>query len=658
MYYKFNLKIMGNRKFLLSIRIILFILIIIFLNFNNIIADGNGLCADYYAGKDFDIFYYNQVDPVVNFHWDEGVVPPGLPTGPFSIRWHGKVLPLVSGVHNFCTYADDGTRLWVNGVLLVDDWNDHGAREVCGSITLTAGVFYDIQMDYYENGFGPADAQLLWSYPGQPTTQIIPQNQLYCSCLTTQKSVNTNIAAVGDTITYILKTTNCGQDLTGVYIWDTLATNLSMLISTPAPSFSLSPYYRWDIGNMSAGSVITITITARVDSGTNGQVVHNTASNISDGLPPFTSNDAVFRIFTPGTELQKSVNPGSAYPDDTVTYTISWFNPRPTPVPLKLNLRVKSTQYEGSSIAYQFEITNYSGQAINISRLSIGWWISDNIDPLAISHHNDYGGNTSPFAGWNGPPITASFTALSPSITIPSDRQAALKVLYGTTANYSLPNNTSWYDIQERLQVSWPVQFTNRDNYYSKNPGSAYINDPHFVLYYDGIPVSEWLDANTPDPDTGCEPGYVIISDTLPNEIEYVGNSAGGVLNNNVLSWQLFCVPGGSTTVLTWWGRIKSGTSAGTIIQNRSIYNYFSADGLFQGLSSYADVLVLGITPTPTRTLTPTFTNSRTNTPTYTRTNTPTYTNTITDTPTNTMTNTPTYTFTLTNTFTFTSTNT
>jgi uncharacterized repeat protein (TIGR01451 family) len=628
----------------------IFIFLISIFNIIHIKAAGNGLCADYYAGANFDTFYYDQIDPTVNFHWEPGVTPPGIPAGPFSIKWHGKIMPLVSGTYNFCTNADDGTRLWVDGIQLVDDWNDHGARSVCGTINLTAGQYYEILLEYYENGFGPADAQLLWSYPGNVTPTIIPQSQLYCSCLTTKKSVNTSVAAVGDTITYVLTTTNCGLDLTNVRIWDTIASNLQIVNMTPAPTYSSAPYYRWDFGNMTGGSVISITITARVTSGTNGQVVHNTATNVSDGNPPFVSNDAIFRIFTPGTELQKSANPTSLYPGDTVTYTITWFNPRPTPVPLKLNLRVASGgQYDGSSISYKFEITNYSGGSIDISHLSVGLWISDNIDPSLISHSNYYGGNTTPFAGWNGPPITASFISLNPPILTPSNRQASLKIEFKTTSHNSLPNNTAWNDIQEGLQVSWPVQFTNRNNYYSQNPGTAYVNDSHFVLYYDGVPVTEWLDANTPDPDTGCEPGYVVIYDTLPTQLDYIGSTGGGVVNNGILSWQLTCIPGGTTVNLQWWGRVKAGTPAGTIIPNRANYDYYSADGFLQGLSNYVNITVLGVL-TPTRT--PSSTSTRTSTPTWTRTYTPSVTYTPSRTPTPTWTPTPTPSRTLTPTYT------
>src|SRR6185436_13058911 len=75
------------------------------------------------------------------------------------------------------TLSDDGVRLWVNGVQLVNNWTDHPPTENSGTIALSAGVRYSIQMDYYENG-GGATAALSWSSLSQPK-EIIPANRLF-----------------------------------------------------------------------------------------------------------------------------------------------------------------------------------------------------------------------------------------------------------------------------------------------------------------------------------------------------------------------------------------------------------------------------------------------------------------------------------------------
>jgi PA14 domain len=70
-------------------------------------------------------------------------------------------------------------RLWVNGVLLVDQWNDHAPTTHSGTIALSAGVKYAIAMEHYENG-GGALAQLRWSSASQPA-EVVPAERLFPS---------------------------------------------------------------------------------------------------------------------------------------------------------------------------------------------------------------------------------------------------------------------------------------------------------------------------------------------------------------------------------------------------------------------------------------------------------------------------------------------
>jgi len=61
---------------------------------------------------------------------------------------------------------------------LVNDWvNRTTAVEKSGTITLAAGVKYDIVLEYYENT-GNASVKLEWSSPSQ-ARQVIPAAQLY-----------------------------------------------------------------------------------------------------------------------------------------------------------------------------------------------------------------------------------------------------------------------------------------------------------------------------------------------------------------------------------------------------------------------------------------------------------------------------------------------
>jgi len=136
-----------------------------------------GLKGDYYDNMDFTGFVLSRVDPGVNFDWGNGSPDPSIGVDTFSVRWTGQVVPLFSETYTFYTLSDDGVRLWGNGVQLVSNWTDHPPTENSGTIALTAGVRYSIQLDYYENG-GGATAALSWSSPSQPK-EIIPANRLF-----------------------------------------------------------------------------------------------------------------------------------------------------------------------------------------------------------------------------------------------------------------------------------------------------------------------------------------------------------------------------------------------------------------------------------------------------------------------------------------------
>ncbi len=49
--------------------------------------------------------------------------------------------------------SDDGSRAYLDGQLLVDNWGDHGPREARGERALHAGAHL-VQVDYYERGGG------------------------------------------------------------------------------------------------------------------------------------------------------------------------------------------------------------------------------------------------------------------------------------------------------------------------------------------------------------------------------------------------------------------------------------------------------------------------------------------------------------------------
>ena len=148
-------------------------------------ALGNGLRGYYYDNQDMTNLKAVRDDATVNFPdlTSASQLPAAIYSGPsgtntISIRWLGQVLTTAAGTYNFTTACDDGSRLWVNGQLLVDNWVSQGIIPKSGTIALAGNTRYDIVMEYF-NGTGGAGASLLWMPPGDNTASVIPAANLF-----------------------------------------------------------------------------------------------------------------------------------------------------------------------------------------------------------------------------------------------------------------------------------------------------------------------------------------------------------------------------------------------------------------------------------------------------------------------------------------------
>lgn len=135
-----------------------------------------GLLGEYYEGRDFGTFKVRRTDPTIDFRWVHAAPDLAVPADDFSVRWTGFVEPLASETYTFFTVTDDGVRLWVDGVLLVDQWVNQSETENSGQIRLVAGRRHAIKMEYFD-GTLTATARLFWSSPSR-AKEIVPSRSL------------------------------------------------------------------------------------------------------------------------------------------------------------------------------------------------------------------------------------------------------------------------------------------------------------------------------------------------------------------------------------------------------------------------------------------------------------------------------------------------
>ncbi|MFW6161244.1 MAG: lamin tail domain-containing protein, partial [Planctomycetota bacterium] len=140
-----------------------------------------GLRGHYYNNEGFTDLGLLRTDATVDFNWGTGSPDPDIEADTFSVRWTGQAVPRYTEAYTFYTVSDDGVRLWVDDVLLVDNWTNHSATENSGTIYLEADRAYSVRLEHYEHG-GSAVARLLWSSPSQPK-EPIPQSRLLSDSL-------------------------------------------------------------------------------------------------------------------------------------------------------------------------------------------------------------------------------------------------------------------------------------------------------------------------------------------------------------------------------------------------------------------------------------------------------------------------------------------
>ncbi len=115
----------------------------------------------------------------------EGVVPQIVMNVPqrkqsdrFALRFTGNVIVPKSGKYTFSVASDDGSRIYINDELLVNNDGLHGMSEKRGSVNLAAGA-HKLVVTYFDNGGGDG-LNVSWKGPGFKK-QLIPAERLSTS---------------------------------------------------------------------------------------------------------------------------------------------------------------------------------------------------------------------------------------------------------------------------------------------------------------------------------------------------------------------------------------------------------------------------------------------------------------------------------------------
>ncbi|MGC8779901.1 MAG: PA14 domain-containing protein [Anaerolineae bacterium] len=117
--------------------------------------------GDYFGNRDLaGAPVFSRDDPAIYFDWGESGPGGGIAGQDFSARWTRPMF-IPGGKYLFKARADDGVRVWLDGVALIDQW-----RASAGDATYTreqevSNGNHIVTVEYFQGG-GAAAVRVMW----------------------------------------------------------------------------------------------------------------------------------------------------------------------------------------------------------------------------------------------------------------------------------------------------------------------------------------------------------------------------------------------------------------------------------------------------------------------------------------------------------------
>lgn len=160
-----------------------------------------------------------RIDSNIDFRWVRNSPDPRIRVDNFQAKWEGYITPNFSETYTFLANADDGIRVWVDGNLLIDQWNTQnegvesfveGAETSISTkseIKLEKGRRYAIKVEYFEDKLN-AIASLSWSSKSQKE-EVIPASAFYQTAeVNSANGLKATYSSMKDYMAYTVKGNN------------------------------------------------------------------------------------------------------------------------------------------------------------------------------------------------------------------------------------------------------------------------------------------------------------------------------------------------------------------------------------------------------------------------------------------------------------------
>ena len=123
-----------------------------------------GLKGEYFNNSSLDGEpALTRIDPSLDFGWT--LFSPEqkkINYDCFSVRWTGKIIPSATGNFNIGIRGDDGYRLYIDNLLIIDNWRKQTFQLLTKNYHFEKGKAYDIKVEFYET-VGNVRLKLVWN---------------------------------------------------------------------------------------------------------------------------------------------------------------------------------------------------------------------------------------------------------------------------------------------------------------------------------------------------------------------------------------------------------------------------------------------------------------------------------------------------------------
>lgn len=140
----------------------------------------------------------------IDFQWGGGLVLNSGKAEDVLVAFEGNIMVPSDGWYTFYAPGDDGIKLTIAGMSLINDWYDKGGGgTISEPMWIRAGILYPTTLYYYENG-GGAWVQLFYSTAGTANT-IVPPSWFGEQTIT--ETTYEAVTTYEDVVTWVTETT-------------------------------------------------------------------------------------------------------------------------------------------------------------------------------------------------------------------------------------------------------------------------------------------------------------------------------------------------------------------------------------------------------------------------------------------------------------------